>query len=156
MRNRFFYAAIVPVACFGAAAVLWSQPSATRPTVTINKDGSVAVQNAVVPLPALLSEGGKKVLMRATPTEGPGAPVPVPTGIADMAEVRRVYNENLKPNVDHMREVFPVDIEETTIAGISAAIITPKGGVPERNKNRLFLNGPGGGFRTGVRGNGLL
>jgi acetyl esterase/lipase len=55
-----------------------------------------------------------------------------------------------------MREVVPVDIEETRIAGISAAIITPKGGVPERNKNRLFLNGPGGGFRTGVRGNGLL
>jgi len=55
-----------------------------------------------------------------------------------------------------MREIFPVDIEETTINGISAAIITPKGGVPDANKNRLFLNGPGGGFRTGVRGNGLL
>jgi epsilon-lactone hydrolase len=55
-----------------------------------------------------------------------------------------------------MRDVFPVDIEETTIEGIPAAIITPRGGVPEKNKNRLFLNGPGGGFRTGVRGNGLL
>ena len=94
--------------------------------------------------------------MRTTPTEGPGAPVPLPADISDMAELRRVYNENLKPNVDHMREVFPVDIEETTIEGISAAIVTPKGGVPEKNKNRLFLNGPGGGFRTGVRGNGLL
>jgi len=55
-----------------------------------------------------------------------------------------------------MKEVFPVDVEETTVAGISAAIITPKGGVQEKNKNRLFLNGPGGDFRTGVRGNGLL
>ena len=109
-----------------------------------------------MPLSGVLSEGGRKVLMRTKPTEGPGAPVPVPGNIADMAELRRVYNENLKPNVDHMREVFPVDIEETTIDGIPAAIITPKGGVPERNKNRLFLNGPGGGFRTGVRGNGLL
>jgi acetyl esterase/lipase len=116
----------------------------------------VTVQNAVVPLPSLLSEGGRKVLMRTTPTEGPGAPVPVPGDIKDMTELRRIYNENLKPNVDHMRDVFPVDIEETTIDGIPAVIITPKGGVPERNKNRLFLNGPGGGFRTGVRGNGLL
>jgi acetyl esterase/lipase len=73
-----------------------------------------------------------------------------------MAELRSVYNRNLQPNVDHMREVFPVDIEETTINGISAAIITPMGGVPERNKQRLLLNGPGGGFRTGVRANGLL
>ena len=28
--------------------------------------------------------------------------------------------------------------------------------MPEKNKNRLFLNGPGGGYVTGVRGNGLL
>ena len=156
MKHRYVRTTLAAAACIASAAVLWSQPSATRPTVTIGKDGSVTVQNAVVPLPGLLSDGGKRVLMRTTPTEGPGAPVPVPTDIADMAEVRRVYNENLKPNVNHMREVFPVDIEETTIAGISAAIVTPRGGVPEKNRNRLFLNGPGGGFRTGVRGNGLL
>ena len=123
---------LAAVACIALAAVLWSQPSAMRPTVTINKDGSVTVQNAAVPLPDLLSDGGRKVLMRTTPTEGPGAPVPVPTDIADMAEVRRVYNENLKPNVNHMREVFPVDIEETTIAGISAAIVTPREGCRRR------------------------
>ncbi|MFB3854709.1 MAG: alpha/beta hydrolase [Vicinamibacterales bacterium] len=156
MKPRSVYFCLAAVLTVSAATAIWSQPSPTRPVITINADGSVSVQNALVPLPSLLSEGGKKVLMRTKPTEGPGAPVPVPTGIADMAEVRRIYNENLKPNVDHMREVFPVDIEETTIAGISAAIVTPKGGVPERNKNRLFLNGPGGGFRTGVRGNGLL
>ena len=137
-------------------ANVWSQGPSGYREVAVNPDGSVTIKNAIVPLPALMTEGTRKVLMRTKPTEGPGAPVPVPTGIADMAEVRRVYNENLKPNVDHMREVFPVDIEETTIAGISAAIVTPKGGVPEKNRNRLFLNGPGGGFRTGVRGNGLL
>jgi acetyl esterase/lipase len=149
--------AFVTVAVSTAFAVsVWSQAPATQRTVVINSDGSVTIQNAVIQLSGLLSGGGRKVLMRITPTEGPGAPVPVPTGISDMAEVRRVYNENLKPNIDHMREVFPVDVEETTINGISAAIVTPKGGVPARNKNRLFLNGPGGGFRTGVRGNGLL
>jgi epsilon-lactone hydrolase len=147
---------VAAAACMTLSASVWSQAPAVQRAVVINGDGSVTIQGAVVQLSALLSEGGRKVLMRTRPTEGPGAPVPVPSGIADMAEVRRVYNENLKPNVDHMREVFPVDIEETTINGISAAIVTPKGGVPERNKNRLFLNGPGGGFRTGVRGNGLL
>ncbi len=138
------------------ATVAWSQRGGSARSIAVNPDGSVTVRDAVVPLPQILSEGGKKVLMRTRPTEGPGAPVPVPSDIPDMAQLRRVYNENLKPNVDHMKEVFPVDIEETAIDGISAAVITPKGGVPERNKNRLFLNGPGGGFRTGVRGNGLL
>lgn len=156
MMRRYLYLGLAVMACVIGVSDVWSQGPSPYRDVAVNPDGSVTVKNAVVPLPAMMTEGSRKVLMRATPSEGPGAPVPVPAGIADMAEVRRIYNENLKPNVDHMKEVFPVDVEETTINGISAAIITPKGGVPDRNKNRLFLNGPGGGFRTGVRGNGLL
>ena len=149
-------AVIVSLVWLASPLALWPQAPAGGRRITINPDGSVIVENAVVPLPGLMTEGSKEVLMRTRPTEGPGAPVPLPAGISDISEVRRIYNENLKPNVDHMRSVFPVDIEETTIEGISAAIITPKGGVPEKNKGRLFLNGPGGGFRTGVRANGLL
>lgn len=156
MTGRIIYAGLLSAALLVGARELWSQGPVAYRDITVNADGSVTVKNATVPLPGLMSEGSRKVLMRTQPTEGPGAPVPLPTGIADMAELRRIYNENLKPNVSHMRDVFPVDIEETTIEGISAAIITPKGGVPDKNKNRLFLNGPGGGFRTGVRGNGLL
>ena len=156
MRNGCVGVGVAIAACLALTASVRSQGPAAGRAVVVNGDGSVTVQNAVVQLSALLSEGGRKVLMRTTPTEGPGAPVPVPAGIPDMAEVRRVYNENLKPNVEHMRAIFPVDIEETTIEGVSAAIVTPKGGVPEKNRGRLFLNGPGGGFRTGVRGNGLL
>jgi acetyl esterase/lipase len=124
--------------------------------VLVAADGALTVSPSSLPLSPLLSEGGKQVLMRTRPTEGPGAPVPPPTDVSDMSELRRIYNDNLKPNVDHMRAAFPVDIEESTIDGISVAIITPKGGVPARNRHRLMLNGPGGGFRTGVRGNGLL
>lgn len=156
MKRAYASAIVLLAAGVALTTAAWSQAPAGPRKITISPDGSVTVQNAVVPLPSLLSEGSRQVLMRTKPTEGPGAPVPVPADIPDMTELRRVYNENLKPNVNHMREVFPVDIEETTIAGISAAIITPRDGVPDRNKDRLFLNGPGGGFRTGVRGNGLL
>ena len=156
MRSVHAGAGVALVVSLALAAGVHSQGQSAQREIVVNGDGSVSIRNAVIQLPGLLSEGGRRVLMRTTPTEGPGAPVPVPAGIADMAEVRRVYNENLKPNVDHMRAIFPVDIEETTIDGISAAIVTPRGGVPERNRNRLFLNGPGGGFRTGVRANGLL
>src|ERR1039458_6410076 len=158
MKSRFREPVIVSILAIGAAlaSAAWSQAPAGQRSIVVNADGTVSVKSAVVPLPSLMTEGSKKVLMRTKPTEGPEAPVPVAGGISDMAELRRVYNENLKLVVDHMKEVFPVDVEETTVAGISAAIITPKGGVPAKNKNRLFLNGPGGGFRTGVRGNGLL
>lgn len=156
MKGQHVTAGFAAAAIMAVAGQVLSQGPGGYRDVAVNKDGSVTVRSATVPLPGLMSEGSKAVLMRTRATEGPGAPVPVPADVPDMAELRRVYNENLKPNVDHMREVFPVDIEETTIEGIPAAVITPKGGVPEKNKNRLFLNGPGGGFRTGVRGNGLL
>jgi epsilon-lactone hydrolase len=141
-------AALASCLAFGQS----SAPSGVR----VRPDGSVQVHDATVPLSALMSEGAREVLQRTQPTEGPGAPVPTPDNIPDMRELRRVYNENLRPRVDYMRKVFPVDIQETSIDGIEAAIITPRNGVAPRNAHRLILNGPGGGFRTGVRGNGLL
>jgi len=133
----------------------WPQATATQRSITVDPDGTVHIQNATVPPSKFLSEGAKRVLRRTKPTEGPGAPVPVPQ-LADMAEVRRQYNEALQPNVRHMRDLYPVDVEETTMGGISVAVVTPKDGVPAKNKNRALINAPGGGFRTGVRGNGLL
>jgi len=156
MRKILIYAAVSVSACIAFSMLSCSQEPTAQRDIVVEPDGSVVINHAVVPLPDVMSEGSKQVLMRASATEGPGAPVPTPSDISDIVELRRVYNENLQPYVDHMREVFPVDIEETEIEGISAAIITPRGGVPEENENRLFLNGPGGGFRTGVRANGLL
>jgi len=154
--KRFHICTALSVAACVLFLVSCSKEQAAQRDIVVEPDGSVVINHAIVPLSELLSEEGKQVLMRTDPTEGPGAPVPLPSDIPDIVELRRVYNENLQPNVNHMREVFPVDIEETTIEGIPAAIITPKGGVPPENENRLFLNGPGGGFRTGVRANGLL
>jgi len=147
---------ILAIAGLLAATPIWAQVLPSDAKMRLDPNGTIHIDSADVPLPDVLSDGSKEVLMRTKPTEGPGAPVPLPGDIDDIVELRRIYNENLQPYVDHMREVFPVDIEETTIDGISVAVITPAGGVPERNRNRLFLNGPGGGYRTGVRGNGLL
>jgi len=133
----------------------WPQTRSAQRSISVDPDGTVHIQNATVPPSKFLSDEAKRVLRRTKPTEGPGAPVPVPQ-LDDIAEVRRQYNEALQPNVGHMRDLYPVDVEETTIEGISVAVVTPKGGVPAKNKNRALINAPGGGFRTGVRGNGLL
>lgn len=156
MKKLILCAASLVAGTLALTTAARAQGPMSGESLSVAADGTVTVQNAVVPLPANMSPGSREVLMRTKPSEGPGAPVATPSGISDMAEVRRIYNQNLQPNVDHMRSVFPVDIEESTINGISVAIITPKGGVPAKNKNRLFLNGPGGGFVTGVRANGLL
>lgn len=135
--------------CAGAVAA-----QAPERRISIEEDGSARIEHAVIPLSGLLSEESRAIVRRARPTEGPGAAAQ--PKVEDMAELRRRMNETLQPNVKHMRELFPVDVEETTIDGIPVAIVTPKGGVPARNQNRLMINAPGGGFRTGIRANGLL
>jgi acetyl esterase/lipase len=151
--NKRVVALLLP--CLAGLCATASGQQATG-RLQVAADGKLGIQEAELPLSSLLSPEGRQVLMRTRATEGPGAPVPLPQDVGDMAQLRRAYDANLRPNVDHMRETFPVDIEETSIDGIPVAIITPKGGVAARNRHRLILNGPGGGFRTGVRSNGLL
>lgn len=146
-------AALAAVFFSFSPSLVSAQATATK-IVTVDADGTVQVQNATIPMSSVLTQTSKDILRRIRPTEGPGA-APQPK-TEDMAELRRKMNEGLQPNVNHSRELYPVDIEETTIDGIAVAIITPKGGVPERNKNRIMINAPGGGFRTGIRANGLL
>ena len=106
MKSFYKYAALSMAVGAVLTTVVWSQARPNGPSPS-TPDGTVASRTRSCRFPALMSEGSKKVLMRTQPTEGPGAPVPVPGNIPDMAEMRRVYNENLKPIVDHMRSVFP-------------------------------------------------
>jgi acetyl esterase/lipase len=107
------------------------------------------------PMSNLLSPEARAL---APPTEGPGSRAPaLPTEReVGIAKLRELMGANLQPNVDRMLATYPVDVQETTMGGVSVAVITPKGGVPERNRNRVMINAPGGGFRTGIRPNGLM
>jgi monoterpene epsilon-lactone hydrolase len=138
-----------------AAAPAGGQASpASDMAVTQSEDGTMHVRNAQVPTSPIMSSEARQALISARPTEGPGAAPPPET--SDMTELRRQMNERLQPNVARMRAAYPVDVEETMIDGIPVAIITPRGGVPARNRNRVLINAPGGGFRTGIRANGLM
>lgn len=147
-------AAVVSAVFLGTLAPVAAAQESGPAKVAVDADGSAHISHAVVPLSNVLSEQSKEIIRRSRPTEGPGA-LPQPK-VEDMAELRRKMNEALQPNVNHMRDVFPVNVEEKVIDGIAVAIITPKGGVPEKNRNRVMINAPGGGFRTGIRANGLL
>jgi len=132
------------------------QEQSTAPkgdNVSIGADGTRYIKNGVMPTSIVMSDAAKKQLL--PPTEGPGAAAALATPVS-MSERRELMAEGLQPRVAHMRELYPVDIEETMIDGISVAVITPRGGVPERNLKRIMLNVPGGGFVTGIRPNGLF
>jgi len=88
MKRRLVGAALLLTASGVLTTQVWPQSRGAARSVTVNPDGSVSIGSALVPLPSLMSEGSKKVLMRTKPTEGLGAPVPVPADISDMAELR--------------------------------------------------------------------
>jgi acetyl esterase/lipase len=159
--TKFGRAACVLVLIVAMAATALSQEPA-QGSVTRDPDGSIRIQNGVMPASSILSAEAKAALAPAAGGRGRGrggnaagrggaAAEPV-----SMAERRIQMNADLQPRVTRMRELYAVDIEETMIDGVSVAIVTPKGGVPERNRNRIMLNVPGGGFTTGIRGNGLF
>ena len=144
--------ALTGAALAATAVVAAAQVPATN--VMVAPDGTVRIREATVPPSNIMSRDSLSILTAVKPTEGPGAAAPA--AAPTMAAQRLQMNEALQPRVKHMRDLYPVDIQETVIDGISVAIITPKGGVPARNRNRLMINAPGGGFVTGIRANGLF
>jgi acetyl esterase/lipase len=157
MNRRMGMAAVAMLGALAFASHGVAQPAGGRGAR--DADGTIHVPAGVMPPSVNMSAEAKASL--APPTEGPGAAGgrggrggdAAPPSIA---EQRVRMNEALQPRVAHMREMYPVDVQETMIDGISVAIITPKGGVPAKNKNRIMLNVPGGGFVTGIRANGLF
>ena len=150
------------LALIGALGVLATAPTsagsqnppASGTAVTQAADGTIHIQNGQVALSPMMSREARQALIDTRPTEGPGAAPPPET--SDMTALRLQMNDRLQPNVARMRAAYRVDVEETAIDGIPVAIITPRGGVPARNRNRVLINAPGGGFRTGIRANGLM
>lgn len=131
-----------------------AQTGQTTAVSPLSDDGVFHVRDASIPPSPMMSDAARRAMLESRPTEGPGSAPPPET--SDMAELRRLMNARLQPNVARMIAAFPVDIQETHIDGISVAIVTPRGGVPPENRNRVLVNAPGGGFRTGIRANGLM
>lgn len=111
--------------------------------------GSYTVENGVVQLggirldvPDTISEEAKAYL-RFDPGQGQPADAPqVPMWL---------MRDALAPMFDWLGqqalEVYPCDVEETTIEGVRCHRITPQGGV--RHKDKLLINLHGGGFVIG-------
>ncbi|RYH04455.1 alpha/beta hydrolase [Salipiger sp. IMCC34102] len=136
------------------ACVLPQHALAQDNTRVISNDGTITLTGEfTMPPSSLVSPEAQAIMLDGMPTEGNPA-----MGVigADVPEYRKLYNETLQPRVDHTIDLFPVTVEETEIGGISAARILPEEGVRDGFEDKVIINVPGGGWRTAIRGNGLL
>lgn len=150
----------------GTTTLVFSQEASPLQAGGRDANGTLIIQNGVLPPSVIESDDAKRLL--APPPGGAGrgggraaaatdgATSAAPAAPLSMAEQRLRAYENAKPRIQHAVDLYPVDIEETFMDGISVAVVTPKGGVPAANKNRVMLNVGGGGFRTNNRSVGLF
>jgi monoterpene epsilon-lactone hydrolase len=139
-----------------ALAVLLALPGAHPAradgvTNAVNADGTVHIKDMDVPLSVYLSPQAKAALLDRF-----AHPIPMPKiSIADMSKPgpeltkwRADMDEAIfKPTVEKLKQLYPVTIEETRLAGVEVAIVSPKGGVA--NGHRILINLHGGGFLIG-------
>jgi monoterpene epsilon-lactone hydrolase len=129
--------------CFLAVAlalvanVAQSSPSSQQDSATFDPDGTAHITR-VVPMPATISPEAQKWLASLTTKK---------SGPETLAERRARTDIWRAQDSAEARKIYPVNVEETTIAGVRTDIITPLV-TPEANRSRVLINLHGGGFNS--------
>ncbi len=127
---------ISALACSTALAAQ-SSPASPQDSATFDADGTAHITRAV-PMPTTISPEAQKwldSLTRSTP------------GPESLAERRARTDAWRAQDSAEARKLYPVNIEETTTAGVRTDIITPLS-MPAENKGRVLINLHGGGFNS--------
>lgn len=138
----------VVVAAAGVAALLASgsaiaQDVSAAPS-PIAADGTVTVPSFPLPPSVYLSAEARAALPREP--HDADAPLRMALQAGKAGEMRSRMKEFMASKVKHLTELYPVTVQDTTIAGVPAVRIAPAGGVPRANAKKIMLNLPGGGF----------
>jgi acetyl esterase/lipase len=123
--------------CLSLLAVnVFSQTHNSNPdSATFDPDGTAHVTR-VVPMPTTVSPEAREWL-REIEHESPQS--------KDLAEIRKGTDEWRMRDSAEAKRLYPVNVEETTTAGVRTDVITPLS-MPASNKDRVLINLHGGGF----------
>lgn len=130
---------LVMAACLTISASGWAQAQSSggpRPSVVVDRDGTVHAPAMAVPQSEFLSPEGKAY---------------VTDHLLDMQNPAQVAQTDgvpafMRGYIDRQHELYPVNTEDTHIAGVHAVVHTPKAGIAKENENRVLINLHGGGF----------
>jgi len=135
MKTRaLFLFAMVSLPQFLAAQ---ANPAVQQDSATFDPDGTAHLTR-VVPMPATISPETQKWLASLTLKK---------SGPETLAERRAHTDAWRAQDSAEARRIYPVNVEETSIAGVRTDIITPLG-APEISRWRVLINLHGGGFNS--------
>jgi monoterpene epsilon-lactone hydrolase len=114
-----------------------STPAPQPDSATFDPDGTAHITR-VIPMPVTISPEAQKWLASLTQKK---------FGTETLAERRTRTDEWRKQDSAEAKRLYPVNVEETTTAGVRTDIITPLSTPPE-NRDRVLINLHGGGFNS--------
>jgi monoterpene epsilon-lactone hydrolase len=114
-----------------------STPTSQTDSATFDADGTAHITR-IVPMPPTISPEAQQWL--ASLTQQKSGPEP-------LAERRAHTDAWRAKDSAEARKLYPVNVEETTTAGVRTDIITPIT-MPEANRSRVLINLHGGGFNS--------
>jgi epsilon-lactone hydrolase len=133
MQNIWLNSGLILLSC--AAAAAQGGAPANPDSATFDADGTAHVTR-LVPFPSTVSPEAQQWLKEIEHESPPPK---------DLAEARAHTDEWRRKDSAEARRVYPVNIEETMIAGVRTDVITPLS-IPVENKKRVLINLHGGGF----------
>jgi monoterpene epsilon-lactone hydrolase len=136
VSRKIIFPALLVV--FGSL-LAWRNPNQTAPqdSATFDPDGTAHITRTI-PMPTTISPEAQKWLASlAQSTPGP----------EDLASRRKRTDEWRAKQSAEARRLFPVNVQETTTAGVRTDIITPLS-TPEPNRDLVLVNLHGGGFNS--------
>jgi acetyl esterase/lipase len=118
-------------------------------TTSVDADGTLHIRALAIPTSNLWSPEFKNAYAKIVAMSGthpfmqtPGRNAPKAEWDKLDADLDRMVAEPLAWDLEH----YPVNVEETKIAGVHVGIISPKGGIAPENQSRVLINLHGGGF----------
>jgi acetyl esterase/lipase len=104
--------------------------------LTVADNGTVTVEHEVVPVSSLLSPEAKAYITRhLKEAQNP-----------ELARQDHGIPIYMKPYLEQQRAMYPVEQQDTKIAGVHVNVFSPKDGIAPANSKRVLINLHGGGF----------
>ena len=128
-------AALMAIVSLGPRT-LHAQEAPTPAPVRIDDDGTVHAPAMAVPVSGFLSPEGKAYLTQHLKDMQNPAVLGQKDGVP-------IFMEGY---LARQKALFPVERQDTTVAGVHAYVYTPRAGVASRNRNRVLIDLHGGGF----------